>query len=51
MNGMQYMRPSFTLPASNNTSQKSWDLATLTKAEFIAKYGISGQEYKTLTEK
>ena len=39
MNGCQYLLPKFTCPASNNTSQVTWDFAFLTKKEFIAKYG------------
>jgi hypothetical protein len=39
MNGMSYLMPSFTLPACNkNTSQLKWDLAFMTKADFMAKY-------------
>ncbi len=38
MNGMQYMRPKFTLPASSKTGQLKWDAAFLTKTEFLAKY-------------
>lgn len=37
---MQYTQKSFTLPASGKrTSQEQWDYATLTAAEFVAKYG------------
>lgn len=37
---MQYLKPSFTLPASRKQlTQREYDYATLTKAEFIAKYG------------
>jgi hypothetical protein len=39
MNGMQYMRPKFTLPASEKMSEVKWDYAFLTKEEFIAKWG------------
>lgn len=39
MNGCQYLKPSFTLPASNNTSAIQWDFAFLTKKEFVAKWG------------
>lgn len=45
MNGMQYMRPSFTLPASNNASQTTWDFSTLTEKEFSKKYDISPKIY------
>lgn len=48
MNGMQYMRPKFTLPASDKTSDVKWDLAFLTKEEFIAKHGE--EVYKAQTE-
>lgn len=36
---MQYLKPSFTLPASYKTSQMRWDFAFLSKREFIIKYG------------
>ena len=39
MNGMQYMRPKFTLPASEKTSQERWDFAMLSREEFEEKYG------------
>jgi hypothetical protein len=38
MNGCQYLKPSFTLPASNNVSALNWDAAFLTKEEFLAKH-------------
>ena len=38
MNGMQYMRPKFTLPASNSASDVRWDFSTLSKADFVAKH-------------
>lgn len=49
MNGTQFMRPSFTLPASNNTSQVEWDYAFLSKEDFIAKWGK--MLYKDLSER
>ena len=36
---MKYLSPKFTLPASHNTSQMTWDFTFLTSAEFIKKYG------------
>lgn len=36
---MKYTQATFTLPASGNrTTQKQWDFATLSSAEFLAKY-------------
>jgi hypothetical protein len=48
MNGCQYMRPKFTLPASEKTDQQRWDLAMLTDVEYRVRYGISEEEYKRL---
>ena len=39
MNGMRYMLPKFSCPASANTDQITWDYAFLTKEEFIEKHG------------
>jgi hypothetical protein len=36
---MKYTMPKFTLPASQNTDQRKWDLAFLSKDEFIKKHG------------
>jgi hypothetical protein len=36
---MKYLQPRFTLPASQNTNQVTWDLAFLSKEEFVKKYG------------
>jgi hypothetical protein len=47
MDGMQYQKPTFTLPASNNASQKQWDFAFLTREEFEEKYGQ--EEYTKIT--
>jgi hypothetical protein len=45
MDGTQYNKPKFTLPAGDaKIDQKQWDLAFLTKAEFIEKHGE--EEYK-----
>lgn len=38
MNGCQYLRKTFTLPASNSASDVRWDFSTLNEAEFVAKY-------------
>lgn len=39
---MKYTSATFTCPTnSNSISQKAWDKAFLTEAEFIAKYGKS----------
>jgi hypothetical protein len=35
---MKYEKPTFTLPASANTSQKTWDRAFLSEEEFRKKY-------------
>lgn len=48
MNGSSYLRPKFTLPASEKTSETRWDLSFLTKEEFITKYKISDAEYRVL---
>lgn len=45
MNGCQYLRPTFTLPASANTSNIQWDLSFLTEKEFSKKYDISPKIY------
>jgi hypothetical protein len=45
MNGTQFMRPKFSAPASHNTSQMTWDLAFLTKRQFIAKHGEALYDY------
>lgn len=45
MNGMQYMRPKFTLPASNKTSEMKWDLAFMTKEDFMKKYNWDETTY------
>ena len=40
MNGMQYLQPRFSAPAGpGNVTDIEWDIATLTKKEFIAKWG------------
>lgn len=39
MNGCQYAQKRFSAPASWNTTQIQWDLAFLTKPEFITKWG------------
>lgn len=48
MNGCQYLRPTFTLPASNKTSDIQWDLSFLSKNDFIKKYGITPKIYGRL---
>lgn len=45
---MLYEQRTFTLPASQNTSQRRWDLATLTEEEFCHKYGITLSEYNDI---
>lgn len=47
-NIVNYLRPTFTLPASNRATEKEWDLSILTKAEFKKKYKISEEQYKKL---
>jgi hypothetical protein len=40
MNGCQFQSPRFSAPAGpGNLTDIEWDIATLTKKEFIAKYG------------
>lgn len=47
---MLYQRPKFTCPAaSQQTSQEKWDLAMLTKEEFVRKYGQTKYEILTGT--
>jgi hypothetical protein len=48
MNGCQYMRPSFTLPASANASQIRWDFGTLSEKEFVEKYPVLKEFYARL---
>jgi hypothetical protein len=50
MNGCQYLRKTFTLPASNDTSQQKWDMAFLTKEEFMAKYNWDETTYNICAE-
>ena len=46
MNGCSYEQRSFTLPAGSTAiSQMKWDLAFLTRTEFIKKYGVSDWKY------
>lgn len=47
MNGCQYGQKRFTLPAGAG-EQIKWDLAFLSKKEFIAKYGEA--KYAELTK-
>lgn len=43
---MQYLQKTFTLPASNKQlTERQYDYATLTKSEFIAKYGDAAEGY------
>jgi hypothetical protein len=43
------MKQSFTLPAAGkNVDQKRWDLAFMSRKEFMAKYEISNKEYDNL---
>jgi len=43
-----YQRGTWTCPASSNTSQEKWDLAFLEPEAYIAKYGITAEEYERL---
>lgn len=45
---MNYLRPTFTLPTSHNTSELMYDLATLDKFDFRKKYKINVREYEEL---
>lgn len=43
---MQYLKTSFTLPSSSpNVTHRQYDYSTLTKEEFIAKYGVDAEGY------
>lgn len=43
---MLYQRQSFTLPATSKTlTARQYDFATLTEAEFLAKYGLEAEGY------
>lgn len=43
---MKYLRGTFTLPAANTkTTGVNWDLAFLTRDEFIEKYKMTPEEY------
>jgi hypothetical protein len=48
MNGCQYQQKVFTLPASENCTQKRWDLAFMSRTEFMVAYNISEEEYYEL---
>lgn len=48
MNGCQYLRPTFTLPASTKTSDVRWDFATLSRKEFVKKYPMLEGFYERL---
>ena len=51
MNGCSYLQKKFTLPASNmggNMTAMRYDLAVLTKAEWIAKYKSNAHTYNEL---
>lgn len=41
---MKYVQRSFTLPASNRTSQKTWDRAFLSPEAFLVKYAEEGPD-------
>ena len=46
MNGMQHLKPTFTLPASSpRQSELLWDVAFLNDAEFVEKYGVTKKHY------
>jgi hypothetical protein len=46
---MLYQRPTFTCPtATANTTQQQFDLAVLSKREFMRKYRVSALEYEML---
>lgn len=43
---MQYLKPSFTLPAGNSKmTMRQWDFAMLTQTAFLEKYGDDGVGY------
>ena len=43
---MKYLARKFTLPAANTkTTGLNWDLAFLTRDEFIERYGMTPEEY------
>lgn len=49
MDGCQYHKPKFTLPASQHTTQAQWDLAFLSKEEFKTKYKLDEKAYKWIS--
>lgn len=51
MNGCQYTQRTFTLPAgSAQISQMKWDLAFMSRKEFIEKYDMSARMYEEMTK-
>jgi hypothetical protein len=51
MRDMQYRLPKFSAPASHNTDQITWDLAFLSKEEFITKYNATAYFIMTAPQK
>jgi hypothetical protein len=45
---MLYEQRTWTCRVSDNAKDEVWDLAFLTKAEYIEKYKITEEEYQTL---
>ena len=42
-----YLRGTWTCPSSNpGTTDKQWDLATLTKIQFMKKYNMTEMDYE-----
>lgn len=49
---MKYVSGTFTLPAANSkTTGLNWDLAFLTRDEFIARYNMTPEEYTAGTHR
>jgi hypothetical protein len=47
---MMYQRPTFTCPTvTANVTQQQYDLAVLSKAEYMRKYQITAAAYDKLT--
>jgi hypothetical protein len=42
---MRYLARTFTLPASEHTSEMQWDLAFLSAKEFKKKYSMTDEQF------
>lgn len=48
---MKYLGKSFTFPVAVDLNPLQWDYSTLTKAEYMERYHVTGEEYDGLMEK